>query len=108
VALSPDNVHLLVFNPLNLQEHRALMVASLSADGPTVELRCVFNRRNSYDVSMSFKGWRNPNSFDIVFNFKESSVEPIPVHIELVQEGYVMAVPDRLRLENEIGFMCGH
>jgi hypothetical protein len=107
-ALSPDNVHLLVFNPLNLQEHRALTIAALSADGPTVELRCVFNRRNRYDVSMSFKGWRNPNSFDIVFNFKEPSVEAIPVHIELVQEGYVVAVPDRLRLETEIGFMCGH
>ncbi len=107
VALSPDKVHLLVFNPLNLQEDRALTVASLSADGPTVELRCVFNKRNSYGLTMSFKGWRDPNSFDIVFNFKESSVEPIPVHIELVQEGYVVAVPDRLRLENEIGFLCG-
>lgn len=106
-ALSPDKVHLLVFNPLNLQEHRALTVASISADGPTVELRCVFNKRNSYDVSMSFKGWRNPNSFDIVFNFKKSSVEPIPVHIEMAQKGYVVAVPDGLRLENEIGFMCG-
>ena len=107
-ALSPDNVHLLVFNPLNLQKHLALTVASLSTDGPTVELRCVFNKPNSYGVTMSFKGWRNANSFDIVFNFKESSVDPIPVHIELVQEGYIVAVPDRLRLENEIGFMCGH
>jgi hypothetical protein len=107
-ALSPDNVHLLVFNPLNLQEHRALTVASLSADGPTVELRCVFKGRNSYDVSISFKGWRNPSSFDIVFNSKDPSVEPIPVHIEQMQEGYVVAVPDRLRLENEFGFMCGH
>jgi len=106
-ALSPDNVHLLVFNSLNLQEDRALTVASLSTDGPTVELRCVFNKRNSYDVSMSFKGWRNPNSFDIVFNFKESSFKPIPVHIELIHEGYVVAVEDRLRLENEVGFICG-
>src|SRR5208283_2076181 len=38
VALSPDNVHLLVFNPLNLQKDRALTVASLSADGPSIEL----------------------------------------------------------------------
>ena len=107
-ALSPDNVHLLVFNPLNLQPHRALTVVSLSADGPTVDLRCVFDKANSYDVSMSFKGWRGPDSFDIVFNFKEASVRPIPVRIELTQEGYVVAVPDRLRLENELGFICGH
>ncbi len=106
-ALSPDNVHLLVFNPLNLQQHRTLIVTTFSADGPTVELRCVFNKSNSYDVTMSFKGWRNTSSFDIVFNFKESSVEPIPVHIELAHETYTVAVPDRLRLENEIGFMCG-
>ena len=108
VALSPDNVHLLVFNPLNLQEHRALTVVSLSDDGPSVELRCLFIRRNSYDVIMSFKGWRNPNAFDIVFKFKESSVGPVPVHIELAEDGYVVSVPDRLRLENEIGFICGH
>jgi len=108
VALSPDNIHLLVFNPLNLQKHHALTVASLSADGPTVELRCVFNKRNSYGVTMSYKGWRNPNSFDIVLNFGESSFKPIPVHIELVHEAYIVAVPDRLRLENEIGFICGH
>src|ERR1700690_3430797 len=106
-ALSPDNVHLVVFNPMNLQEHRTLTVVSLSVDGPTIELRCVFDKRNSYNVSMSFKGWSIPNSFDIVFNFKETFVEPIPVHIELAQEGYVVAVPDRLRLENEIGFICG-
>ena len=106
-AMSPDNVHLLVFNPLNLQPHRALTVASLSAGGPTVELRCVFNKTNSYDVSMSFKGWRNPNSFDIVFNFNGPSPGPVPVRIDLAQEGCVVAVPDRLRLENEIGFICG-
>ncbi|MGO9611454.1 MAG: hypothetical protein ACLPX5_00245 [Dissulfurispiraceae bacterium] len=107
VALSPDGIHLLVFNPLNLQEDRALTVVSLSVEGPTIDLRCVFNRRNPYDVSMSFKGWHNPDSFDIVFNFKESSAEPIPVRIELGRQGYVVAVPDRLRLEKEIGFMCG-
>ena len=57
---------------------------------------------------MSFKGWRNTNSFDIVFNFKESSVEPIPIHIELARETYTVAVADHLRRENEIGFICGH
>ncbi len=106
-ALSPDKVHLLVFNPLNLQEHHALTVASLSADGPGIELRCVFNKSNDYDVNLSFKGWRDARSFDIVFNFNKPSIEPIPVHIEIAQEGYVVSVADRLRLETELGFVCG-
>ena len=106
-ALSPDNFHLLVFNPLNLQEHRALTVVSISADGPTVELRCVYNKSNRYDANVSFKGWRDSKSFDIVFNSNKPSVEPIPVHIEMVPEGWVVAVPDRLRLEDEFGFVCG-
>lgn len=107
-ALSSNKTHLLVFNPLNLQEHRALTVTSLTAEGPTIELRCVFNKKNTYDASLSFKGWRNSDSFDIVFNFNKPSVEPIPVHIELFQEGWVISVPDRLRLEAEFGFVCGH
>ena len=106
-ALSPDNVLLLVFNPLNLQEQRALTVASLAADGPTIELRCVFEKRNSFEVTMSFKGWRDSKSFDVVFNFNKPSVEPMPVHIKLLQERWVVTVPDRVRLETELGFVCG-
>ncbi len=107
-ALSPDNVHLLVFNPLNLQRNRALTVASLSADGPAIELRCIFNKDNSYDAGISFKGWRNSRSFEVVFKFSNPSVEPIPVHFELSEEGWLVAVPDRLRLETEFGFICGY
>ncbi len=107
-ALSPDNVHLLVFNPLNLQEDRALTVASLSAEGPSVELRCIFNKSNTYEVSVSFKGWRDSKSFDIVFNFNKSGGEPIPVNIKLSQNsGWVISVPNRSRLEAEFGFVCG-
>ncbi len=106
-ALSPDNVHLLVFNPLNLQTHHALTVASLAADGPSVELRCIFNKSNDYDVTMSFKGWRDSRSFDIVFKFTKPSVELVPVHIELMRDGWTVSAADRLRLETVLGFVCG-
>lgn len=106
-ALSPDSVHLVVFNPLNLNEKRALTVASLSAEGPSVELRCVFMKNSSYDVSMSFKGWRNSGVFDVVLASHKPSTQPVPVRIELVREGWVVAVADRLRLETEFGFVCG-
>jgi len=107
-ALSPDNVHLLVFNPLNLQKDRALTVASLGADGPAIELRCVFNKDNGYEMGMSFKGWRNSDSFEVVFKSSKPSFEPIPIHVEYVRGGWVIAVPNRFRLEAELGFECGH
>jgi len=63
VALSPDGLRLLTFNPLN--PPLSLRVASLDGNGPRVELECAVGEGDA-KTQAQFKGWHDAESFDLV------------------------------------------
>jgi len=83
VALSPDGARLVVYNELN--SPHTVVVASLAASGPNVELVC----RSREKAAMEMKGWHGPNAVDLVRRVgNEATAARVPVRLERSESGW--------------------
>ena len=85
VALSPDGMRLLTFNPDN--PPLSLRVAALDGAGPRVELQCI---GASDKAAVQFKGWRDAQTFELVL----TGSRPTPVRIAQNAGAWQIAIAD--------------
>jgi len=102
VALSPDKMRLVTFNPDNAP--LTLRVAALDESGPRIEVECT--AREDDRATAQFKGWRNAHGFDLLVQPEKSgATESISLRVAQSNGTWSVAVADAKRLA-ESGFVC--
>lgn len=103
VVLSPGEKRLVLFNPLN--PPFTLVVASISAGGPELELLCRAGGDGRGSAEM--KRWTDDATADLVLVLgKKEKAERVPVRLRRTSSGWLVETPDPGRLTRPDGFAC--
>lgn len=101
VALSPDGSRIVAFNALN--DPLTLVIASLAADGPSVELVC----RAEGKLGVGLKGWHGAEAFDLVIQTGGGAkAQGAAARLERTTSGWRVATPDPKQLTGAFGCLA--
>jgi len=106
VAASPDGSHVAIINGSSWPPY--VNVARFDDDAPVLELHCSASEQR-LPASLSFKGWRDDGTFDMVLSPKSGKApgdSAVPLRMALAGGVWSIAAPDLSRLRESFGWSC--